>query len=70
MKKMNDFIELAYNGGLMLEKVSVRKSAVSSVQKPKNGHGCIVQVMAEKFPVAESYEEVLGKLSSSKMLCS
>lgn len=52
----------------MLEKISVRKSSVTSVQKPKNPHGCIVQVMTEKFPVSESYEEVLKKLSSPKIL--
>lgn len=64
----NDFIELTYCGGLMLEKISVRKSSVTSVQKPKNPRGCIVQVMTEKFPVAESYEEVLKKLVSPKIL--
>lgn len=52
----------------MLEKISVRKSSVTSVQKPKNPRGCIVQVMIEKFPVAESYEEVLKKLVSPKIL--
>lgn len=64
----NDFIELTYCGGLMLEKISVRKSSVTSVQKPKNPRGCIVQVMTEKFPVAESYEEVLKNLVSPKIL--
>ena len=65
----NDFIELTYCGEMMLEKISIRKSSVVSVQKPKYPlHGCIVQVVSENFPVEDSYEEVLKMLASPKIL--
>ena len=65
----NDFIELTYCGEMMLEKIYVRKSSVVSVHKPKNHiYGCIVQVASEKFPVEETYEEVLKMLASPKIL--
>lgn len=68
-KMNNDFIELTYCGEMMIEKISIRKSSVVSVQKPKNHiYGCIVQVMSEKFPVEETYEEVLKMLASPKIL--
>ena len=65
----NDFIELTYCGEMMIEKISIRKSSVVSVHKPKHPlHGCIVQVMSEIFPVEDSYEEVLKMLASPKIL--
>lgn len=62
MKVHEKYLEFEYTGGLMLEKILIRKSSITSVQKPKNGNGCIVQAMSEKFPVGDSYESVVSEL--------
>lgn len=60
------FIELTNAGSLKLDKISVKKSAIISVSKTENGKfGCIVQVMGEKYPVAEAYEDVLKMIVES-----
>ena len=63
-----DFLELTYVGGLNLEKITLRKTAISSVQKPKSDkYGCIIQVMTEKFPVEESYEFVCKAIGAKEI---
>ena len=60
------FIELTNVGSLKIDKISVKKSAIISVAKTENGKfGCIVQVMGEKYPVAEKYEDVLKMIAES-----
>lgn len=59
-----DFVELTYAGGLKLEKIYVRTSAISCIQKTTSDKfGCIIQVMTEKYPVKESYESVKTMIS-------
>ena len=39
----DNFLRLTYSGGLQLEEITVRKSSIVAVQKPKsNKYGCIV----------------------------
>ena len=59
----DNFLRLTYSGGLQLEEIIVRKSSIVAVQKPKsNKFGCIVQMLGDKYPVKESYEEVVSLL--------
>jgi hypothetical protein len=59
-----DYIEFQYSGGLKLERVSVGKDAIISVQKTISGnYGCIISLSnGEKYPVKESYENVISML--------
>ena len=59
-----EYLELTYNGGLKIEKLRVKISSIISIQKPcKEGIGCIIQLMGEKYPVKETYEEVWERLN-------
>lgn len=54
----DEFIELTYVGGLELEKIMFRRSAISCIQKPKSDKfGSIVVLnTGDKFPVKETYD--------------
>lgn len=59
-----DYIEFQYSGGLKLEKILIRKDATIAVQKTISGnYGCIISLSnGEKYPVRESYENVVSML--------
>ena len=58
----DEFLELTYAGGLELEKIMFRRSAISCIQKPKSDKfGCIVVLNSgEKYPVKETYDFLVG----------
>lgn len=59
-----DYIEFQYSGGLKLEKITVNKNSIISIQKPvSEKHGCIISLSnGEKYPLKESYENVISIL--------
>ena len=59
-----DYIEFQYSGGLKLEKITISKNSIVSIQKPvSEKHGCIISLAnGEKYPLKESYENVISIL--------
>jgi len=58
------FMELNYAGDLELEKVMINLDFITCIQKPKKDtFGCIISMdNGEKYPVKETYNEVIDTL--------
>ncbi len=61
------FLKVTNAGSNQITNISINPRSIVSVQKPiKDTFGCIITVAGEKFPVKESYSEVMSFLEEVK----
>ena len=61
------FLKVTNAGSNQVTSISINPKYVVSVQKPvRDTFGCIITVAGEKFPVKETYSEVMSFLEEAK----